>query len=124
MEVTPTRPNPELNHLVASALQGSRFKERRQREAESDVHNQVVYFSPVIRIDPETQNVVIQYRDSETGDIKNEYPNVSEKMTAYLQASSTTDQKEAIIPVMHQEQDTAPIQEAALPATTSLDQQV
>lgn len=114
MEVTPTRPTPELNHLVAAALQGSRFKERRQREADSDVQNQVVYFSPVIRIDPETQNVVIQYRDSETGDILNQYPNLPEKVSAYLHTAQTADAEIAAIPVItEQNEQTAPVSEAA-----------
>lgn len=120
MEVTSNKPTPELNSLIASALQGSRFKERRQREAQSDVQNQVVYFSPVMRIDPETQTVVIQYRDSETGDIKNEYPNISEKMTAYMQASATTESGETAIPVMSSEQDMS----ATMPPTISLDEHV
>lgn len=122
METTPTRPTPELNHLIASALQGTRFKERRQREAQSDVQNQVVYFSPVIRIDPETQNVVIQYRDSETGDITEEYPNIPEKVTAYLQAASTTETEPAIIPIVTA--DTSALPESTPPAITTLDQHV
>lgn len=89
MEVTPTRPTPELNHLIASALQGARFKERRQREADSDIRNDVVFFSPVIRIDAETQNVVIQYRDTQTGEVTDQFPN-PEKATAYQHAMETT----------------------------------
>lgn len=123
METTPTRPTPELNHLIASALQGVRFKERRQREAQSDVQNQVVYFSPVIRIDPETQNVVIQYRDSETGTVTEEYPNIPDKMTAYLQAASTTDSEPVIIPVVTEEA-SMPVPAEAPPSTTTLDQHV
>lgn len=89
MDMIPTRPTPELNHLIASALQGTRFKERRQREAGSDLQNQVVFFSPVVRIDAETQSVVIQYRDTETGEITNEFPNPN-RTTAYQHASETT----------------------------------
>lgn len=116
MEINPTRPTPELNHLVASALQSSRFKERRQREAGSDVQNQVVYFSPVIRIDSETQSVVIQYRDSETGQVTNEYPNIPEKMTAYLNASQTAEQEPSVIPI---ETGDAPVE-----GMTSLDEHI
>lgn len=87
MEITPTRPATELASLTASALQTTRFKERRAREAESDVRNQVVYFSPVIKINPETQTAVIQFRDGETGEVKNEYPQKS--ADAYEAAQKT-----------------------------------
>lgn len=79
MEVTSTRPNTEAAQLVAASLQNVRFKERRLREAQSDVRNEVVYFSPVIRIDRETQSAIIQYRDGSTGEVQREYPTPPKK---------------------------------------------
>jgi hypothetical protein len=74
MEVTSVKPGSELASLTASALQNTRFKERKLREASSDVQNDVVYFSPVIRIDKDTNVAILQYRDSTTGKVENEYP--------------------------------------------------
>ena len=74
MEVTATRPVNEAAQLVAASLQNVRFKERRLREAQSDVRNEAVYFSPVIRIDRETSTAIIQYRDRATGEVEREYP--------------------------------------------------
>lgn len=74
MEVTPNKPATELASLVASSLQNTRFKERRLREAESDVRSEAVFYSPVIRIDTDTQTVVLQYRDSQTGEPVREFP--------------------------------------------------
>jgi hypothetical protein len=75
MEVNTSRPGTEAASLTASALQNVRFKERRLREAESDVRNDAVYFSPVVRIDSETNTAILQYRNSETGEVLNQYPN-------------------------------------------------
>lgn len=40
------------------------------------------YFSPVMRIDVDTQKAVLQYRDSETGDVERQYPS-KERLKAY-----------------------------------------
>ena len=90
MELTPSRPAPELSSLTASTLQSTRFKERKTREVQSDVRNEVVYYSPVIKIDRETASAVIQYRDTKTGEVKNEYPNVPQGVGAYQQAQDTS----------------------------------
>jgi len=74
MEVTAARPTNEAIQLQAASLQTVRFKERRLRDAQSDVRNDAVYFSPVIRIDQETQTAILQYRNSETGQVEREYP--------------------------------------------------
>lgn len=74
MEITPGKPATELASLMSASLQNARFKERKLREAESDVHSDVVYYSPVVRIDKDTQTAVLQYRNSETGEVSREYP--------------------------------------------------
>ena len=40
------------------------------------------YFSPVVRLDPETQRVVLLYRDPETGDVLSQYPS-EKQLKAY-----------------------------------------
>ncbi len=73
MEVTASRPTNEAAQIIAASLQSVRFKERRLREAQSDVRNEAVYFSPVIRIDRETSTAIMQYRDGSTGEVQREY---------------------------------------------------
>ncbi len=81
-----TRPAAiDIASISAAEAQAQRFKERKLREAQSDVRNDAVYFSPVIRINPETQAAVIQYRDEETGEVESEYPH-KVKADAYQQA--------------------------------------
>lgn len=87
MEVTTSRPNTEAAQIIAASLQNVRFKERRLRDAQSDVRNEVVYYSPVIRIDRETSTAIIQYRDGATGEVQREYPNPPKK-GAYVQAEA------------------------------------
>jgi hypothetical protein len=75
MEKNITKGSNEASALISSVAQSSRFKERDQKKADSVIHNsEVVYFSPVIKIDAETSAAIIQYRDSETGAVENEYP--------------------------------------------------
>ena len=40
------------------------------------------YFSPVVKIDVDTQKAVLQYRDSQTGDVERQYPS-KERLKAY-----------------------------------------
>jgi len=90
MEIAPTSPTTELTSLTASTLQVTRFKERKTREVESDVKPQAVYYSPVIRIDTKTASAVIQYRDSTTGKVEREYPNVPQGVGAYQQTQDNS----------------------------------
>lgn len=92
MEVTNVRPTNEAAQIAAASLQSSRFQERRLREAHSDVRNQAVYFSPVIRIDQKTSTAIMQYRDSETGKVEREYP-APPKEGAYIQAEVASNAK-------------------------------
>jgi len=86
MEINNTRPaTAELASLTAASVQNDRFKDRKAIEAQSDVRSDAVYFSPVIKIDKDTQAAVIQYRDEETGEVQNEYPQ-REKVQRYEQA--------------------------------------
>lgn len=48
------------------------------------------YFSPVLKIDPQTQSVVIQYRNSETGVVTNQYPSEKE-LKAYASKQKFSD---------------------------------
>ena len=90
MDVNSTRPGPDLASLTASALQNTRFKERRLREAQSDVRNEAIYSSPVLRIDNDTQTVILQYRDISTGEIEIQYPS-KKQMQSYTQAQMLED---------------------------------
>ncbi len=74
MDVNVTRPGPELASLMASALKDTGFKERRLREAQSDVRSDVLYYSPVVRIDTDAQLAVLQYRDAATGEVQTQFP--------------------------------------------------
>jgi len=93
MDVNTTRPSPELASLTASALQNARFKERRIREAQSDVRSDVVYYSPVVRIDNDSQIAVLQYRDASTGEVQTQYPS-PRQIESYTQAQVRTEQIE------------------------------
>jgi hypothetical protein len=48
------------------------------------------YFSPVLKIDPQTQSVVIQYRNAETGAVTNQYPSEKE-LKAYASQQKFAD---------------------------------
>lgn len=107
MEVTQARPSTEAATLVAASLQNVRFKERRLRDAQSDVRNQAVFFSPVIRIDHDTQTAVMQFRDGATGEVKREYPNPV-KFDIYRHAAEAAPEQ----PAVHVEEKPEPEQEA------------
>lgn len=86
MESTITRGSAETAVLAGSVVQSNRFKERDAREADSIVRNEAVFFSPVIRIDTDTNTAIIQYRDSQTGQVKNEFP-TPKQIDSYRQSS-------------------------------------
>jgi hypothetical protein len=90
MEINSAKPaaNEVASISAASSEQASRFNERKSIEAQSDVKNEAVFFSPVIKIDKETHTTVIQYRDSTTGAVTREYPDKA-KISAYEQAQSS-----------------------------------
>lgn len=110
MEITPTRPATELASITAATLQNARFKERRAREAESDVKNTVVYYSPVIRIDAETASAVIQFRDEKTGEIQREYPNIPQGLEAYKSAQGTAEAEVPEVAAFKKEGEEAPVE--------------
>jgi hypothetical protein len=90
MDISNARPSPELASLTAAALQNSRFKERKLREAQSDVRHDAVYFSPVIKIDADSQRAVMQYRDAHTGEIQNQYPS-PQRSDSYAQVQARSE---------------------------------
>lgn len=98
MEVTQGRPATELASLVSAALQNTRFKDRRVREAESDVRNEAIFYSPVVRIDADTQTAVLQYRNRETGEIQNEFPS-KPASDRYAIAQKSAPETTASIPI-------------------------
>lgn len=97
METNITRGTAETASLAGSVAQSSRYKDRDARKADSVVRNEVVYFSPVIRIDPDTQTAIIQYRDSNTGKVTNEYP--TEKQMESYERSAQVAEKAPPAPV-------------------------
>jgi len=90
MEVNSARPaaTEVVSTTAAAAEQAGRFNERKSREAQSDVKNDAVFFSPVVKIDKETHSTVIQYRDSNTGEVTRQYPDKA-IIGAYEQAQET-----------------------------------
>lgn len=94
MDINTTRPGPELASLTASALQNTRFKERRLREAESLVRSEVLYYSPVLRIDTNSQTVILQYRDNTTGEVQVQYPS-EKQVKSYAAAQSLNEEDSA-----------------------------
>lgn len=99
MEINNARPaTAELATMTAASVQSDRFKDRKLREAQADARGDAVYFSPVIKIDKETQSAVIQYRDQETGEVENEYPH-KEKLNAYKHAEEAAKPEEPRVEV-------------------------
>lgn len=100
MEVTTARPANEATTLAAASVQSSeRFNERRVKENDSQVDaNKVIFFSPVVKIDKDTQSAVLQYRDSSTGEVKNEYP--SEKQLKSYESAQELEQPEVQVVVL------------------------
>ena len=94
METNITRGTTETATLASSVTQSNRYKERDAQKAQSSVRNEVVYFSPVIRIDADTQSAIIQYRDSATGKVTNEYP--TEKQLESYEKSAHAAEKQAV----------------------------
>ena len=125
MEVTAARPSTEAAQLIAASLQNVRFKERRLREAQSDVRSDVVYFSPVIRIDSETQSAIIQYRDGLTGEVQREYP-PGEKYGAYRDVDvEMTPVQQGYVDSLEVEPLTQPVTpEGKQPPTSAVDETV
>jgi hypothetical protein len=102
MDINTTRPGPELSSLTASALQNTRFKERRLREAESLVRNDAVYFSPVLRIDTNSQTVILEYRDNSTGEVQIQYPS-EKQVKSYVDAQSLKEDSAAALDAVDRE---------------------
>ena len=51
-------------------------------EAQSVVKTEETFFSPVVKIDAQTQAAILVFRDTKTGEVTQEYPN-KEKFGAY-----------------------------------------
>jgi hypothetical protein len=91
MEINSARPAvvEVASSAAASTEQVDRFNQRKVIEAQSDdVKSEAIYFSPVIRIDKDTQSTVIQYRDPNTGQVLQQYPHKS-RVSAYEHAQDT-----------------------------------
>jgi hypothetical protein len=124
MEINSTRPATiEIASVSAAEAQATRFKERKLREAQSDVRNDAVYFSPVIRINPETQAAVIQYRDEETGEVESEYPH-KVKADAYQHAQDTANSQREIKVLREERQPVVDEQPEAREVPPSVDEKV
>ena len=76
-------------------------------KTDSVVKSDETFFSPVIKIDRENQTAILQFRDSETGEVTKEYP--SESVKAYEPA----ERKE---PVEVKTTEEAPVKEEKEPA--------
>ncbi len=50
-------------------------------QAKDSIREEKIFFSPVIKIDRETQTAILQFRDTTTGEVTKEYP--SNNTTAY-----------------------------------------
>lgn len=96
METNISRGSVETASLASSIVQSDRYKERDIRKADSVVRNEVVYFSPVIRIDPGTSTTILQYRDSSTGKVENEYP-TPQQIESYKHSAEAAQVKEPVV---------------------------
>jgi hypothetical protein len=90
MEINSAKPaaNEVASVTAAASEQVARFNDQKAIEAQSDVKSEAVFFSPVIKIDKDTQTTVIQYRDPTTGAVTKEYPDKA-KLDAYQHAQET-----------------------------------
>jgi hypothetical protein len=126
MEINSARPagSEVASNAAVSTEQVDRFNQRKAIEAQSDVKSEAIFFSPVIRIDKDTQSTVIQYRDPTTGAVTREYPDKA-KVNAYEHAQDTAkaiakdESQDHVISVIHDDaapavkapvkQDSAPV---------------
>jgi hypothetical protein len=89
METVPPRGSTETANVASAPLQKNRFNERKLREAETVTRSEAVYFSPVLKFDAVTSVISIQYRDSKTGEVQNEYP-TPKQLESYRKSAETT----------------------------------
>ena len=59
-------------------------------KADSVVRSDETFFSPVIRIDAETQSAILMYRDTETGEVEKSFPSDSKLEKAYEEQPSSS----------------------------------
>ena len=83
----PVRPEQPIRNIETLAQQTLALAKRDSLETELA---KVSYFSPVTRIDVETQTAVLQYRNAETGQLIRQYP--SEKHIQAYQRAASLDQ--------------------------------
>lgn len=75
MEVNKIPSAGESAVIAASVQQKERFENKQLKAADSAVRSKdVVFFSPVIRIDTKTSTAILEYRDSETGEVERQIP--------------------------------------------------
>ncbi len=83
------RPEPPIRNLDTQSAHTLTLAERDPLETDLA---RVSYFSPVTRIDVETQTAVLQYRNAETGQLIRQYP--SEKQIQAYQRAAPADTPE------------------------------
>jgi len=67
-------PSETSNAASAAVPTQSENTERRMMELPSPAPNVAAYLSPFIRLDLQTRLAIVQYRDSETGEVQQQYP--------------------------------------------------
>ena len=85
------RPEPAIRNLHTDSMQTAMLIEHDALETELA---KVSYFSPVTRIDVETQRAVLQYRNAETGQLIRQYPS-EKQIQAYQRAASQVGRDDA-----------------------------
>lgn len=78
---------PENGAIVATDSRPTSTQSDHTREPMERDLAKVSYFSPVTRIDVDTQKAVLQYRDADTGNVERQYPS-KERLRAYSAGGS------------------------------------
>jgi hypothetical protein len=82
MMITPITSRPDNAAVQALEARATTVQADTTRDPMERELAKATYFSPVMKIDVDTQKAVLQYRDSETGDVERQYPS-KERLKAY-----------------------------------------
>jgi hypothetical protein len=113
MTITSIQSTERAQVIAPAATQAAQASQTSQDSGFSSATG--YYFSPVLKIDPATQSVVIQYRNAETGAVTNQYPSEKE-LKAYASQQKlidTQDQQDSL-------KSAAVAQTATQPAPTAI----
>jgi hypothetical protein len=82
MMITPLAPRPDNGAIQGIEARPMTVQADPARDSLERDLAKYSYFSPVLKIDVDTQKAVLQYRNAETGDVERQYPS-KERLKAY-----------------------------------------